>query len=415
MLQQILEIIRSFSHAPWFAAGIIGAGLSAFYALLMLAYRWGWSRLPESDAPAAEPVTRITIVIPARDEAGKIGRCIQALLTQDYPQTLFELIVVDDHSRDQTAAEARKAGGEHITILSLEAILREDPRGYSFKKKAIEVAIERAKGELIVTTDADARPGESWLRRIAARYEQGNCKLIAGPVSYYPDPSWLGKFQELDFLSLVGIAAASIRLGFYNLCNGANLAYEKAAFEAVGGFRDIDQQPSGDDLMLMHRIGKRYPGQVAFVKDKKAIVRTHTERDLAGFWQQRLRWASKSTHYEDRRITLILALVWLFNLSIPLFLALGVLDAAWFRMGLMMFLIKIAADTIFQVPVVRFFSRSQLLWNFLPLQLAHIAYVVLMGPWSTFVPYRWKGRQIDPQVLQRARRRAGSADASKAS
>ncbi len=384
----------------------MAAGLTGAYALLMLAYRWGWGRLPETDRPAQHPQTSITVIVAARNEAGRIGRCVQALRQQDYPDHLFNILVVDDHSRDGTADEARKAGGNKVEVLNLADLLRGDPAGRSFKKKAIELAVERALGQLIVTTDADARPGETWLRRIAGAYELEGWKLIAGPVSFYPDPSFLGKFQELDFLSLVGIAAASIRLGFYNLCNGANLAYEKAAFEAVGGYRGIDDQPSGDDLMLMHKIGKRFPGQVGFLKDKKAIVRTHTEPNLSGLWQQRLRWASKSTHYEDRRITAILAGVWLFNLAIPAFMVLGVYDNAWFRIGLLMFLVKILADTIFQVPVVRFFNRSHLLWNFLPLQLAHIGYVVLMGPWSTFAPYRWKGRRVDPQVLRRARRLA---------
>ena len=370
----------------------------------MIAYRWGWKRLPETDLPALHPSTRITIIVPARNEAGRIGRCVQALRNQDYPAELYEILVVDDHSHDQTAEEAQKAGGGMVRVLRLSELLRNDPEGRSYKKKAIELAIAEAKGQLIVTTDADARPGESWLSRLAGAYEREGWKLIAGPVSFYPDPTWLGKFQELDFLSLVGIAAASIRLGFYNLCNGANLAYEKAAFEAVGGFRGIDQQPSGDDLMLMHKIGGMFPGQVGFLKDKKAIVRTHTEPNLSGLWQQRLRWASKSTHYEDRRITLILVGVWLFNCCIPLFMAMGVFDIAWFRIGLLMFLIKMLADTIFQVPVVRFFSRSHLLWNFLPLQIAHIVYVVLMGPWSTFAPYRWKDRRVDPNVLQRAKR-----------
>jgi len=403
-----LSIFSWFTQAPWHAGGLIAAGLTGGYALLMLAYRWGWSRLEETNEPAEQPRTTITVIVPARNEAGRIGRCVQALRQQDYPAHLLEIMVIDDHSRDGTADEARKAGGEYVQILNLAEALKSRPKGKAYKKIAIELAVAQAKGTLIVTTDADARPGESWLRRIAGAYEKKGWKLIAGPVSYYPDPSLLGKFQELDFLSLVGIAAASIRLGFYNLCNGANLAYEKEAFIAVDGFRGIDDQPSGDDLMLMHKIGRRSPGQVGFLKDKAAIVRTHTEPDISGLWQQRLRWASKSTRYEDRRITLILTGVWLFNLTIPVFAALGVLDDAWFRISLLMFLVKIVADTVFQEPVLRFFNRSQLLWSFLPLQLAHIIYVVLMGPWSTFAPYRWKGRRVDPQVLNRARRLAQS-------
>ncbi len=464
-MPSVWQMLAWFAQAPWYAGGLLAAGLTGAYVLLMMIYRWGWMRTPESEHsdlhpathppsypaahppsyppahsskipstfpathstshqnkpqpthPAAQPAipathqnhhpsTPITVIVPARNEAGRIGHCVQALCSQDYPAELYEILVIDDFSRDGTAQEALKAGGSQVRVIALAEWLEKEPGVRAFKKKAIEIAVAQAKGQLILTTDADARPGQSWLSRMAAAYERKGWKMIAGPVSYYPAPSMLGKFQELDFLSLVGIAAASIRLGFYNLCNGANLAYEKAAFEAVGGFEGIDQQPSGDDMMLMHKIGRKFPGQIGFLKDKKAIVRTFPEPDLAGFWQQRLRWASKSTHYEDRRITLILVGVWLFNLFIPLFMLLGVLDAAWFRIGVMMLFFKIVADTLFQVPVLRFFNRSHLLWNFLPMQLSHIVYVVFMGPWSTFAPYRWKGRRVDPQVLERAKRRA---------
>lgn len=400
-------VLHAFAEAPWAAGGAIAASISGGYALLMLAYRWGWTRTPAGVEPHVPPQTRVTVVVPARNEAGRIGRCVEAIRRQDYPPDLLEILVIDDHSRDATAEEARRAGGPMVRVLDLRALLQEQPalRPFrAYKKWAIERAVEQASGSLIVTTDADARPGENWLRRMVAAHEREGWQMVAGPVAFYPLPSFLGRFQELDFLSLVGIAAASIRLGFYNLCNGANLAYTKAAFEAVDGFRGIDDQPSGDDLMLMHKIGRRFPGQVGFLKDQQAIVRTFPERHFADFWQQRMRWAAKSTRYEDVRITIILAAVWLFNLAIPVFWLLGVVDAAWFRLGLLMFLIKIAADTIFQAPVVRFFNRTQLLWSFLPLQVAHVVYVIVLGPMSTFGGYRWKGRKFSPASRRRARK-----------
>jgi cellulose synthase/poly-beta-1,6-N-acetylglucosamine synthase-like glycosyltransferase len=402
------DLLNAFAQAPWAAGGLVAAALSGSYALLMLAFRWGWTRTPETDAPAARPRTRVTVIVPARDEAGRIGHCIRALKRQDYPAGLVQILVVDDHSRDGTAEEAREAGGDRVLVLSLRDLLRAEPanrRFRAYKKWAIERAVARATGELIVTTDADARPGESWLSRIVGAHERHGWQLLAGPVAFYPTTRLLGRFQELDFLSLVGIAGASIRLGFHNLCNGANLAYTREAFLAVGGYRGLDDLPSGDDLLLMHRIARHYPGRVGFLKDRRAVVYTRPEKDLAGFWQQRLRWAGKSTRYEDRRITLILAGVWLFNLAIPAFWVLGVVDAAWFRIGLLMFLIKIAADTLFQAPVVRFFRRTQLLWSFLPLQLLHLAYVIVIGPWSTFGGYRWKGRTVEPPSRRRLRAR----------
>ena len=83
------------------------------------------------------PSTRITIIVPARNEAGRIGRCVQALRNQDYPAELYEILVVDDHSHDQTAEEAQKAGCGMVRVLRLSELLRNYPEGRSYKKKAI--------------------------------------------------------------------------------------------------------------------------------------------------------------------------------------------------------------------------------------------------------------------------------------
>lgn len=216
--------------------------------------------------------------------------------------------------------------------------------------------------------------------------------MIAGPVNFFHDRTLLGKFQTLDFLSLVGIAAASIKNGFYNLCNGANLAYTKEAFLAVGGYNGIDHIASGDDMMLMHKIGKHYPGKIMYIKNKDAIVYTHTEKDLASFWQQRLRWTSKSTHYEDKRITYMLTFVYLFNLLQLANLVTGLFIPFYLRLSLWQFMVKIVIDTLFIYSVARFFRRENLLWLFLPVQVVHVVYVILIAPFSLFGNYNWKGR-----------------------
>lgn len=58
------------------------------------------------------------------------------------------------------------------------------------------------------------------------------------------------------------------------MCNGANLAYEKTAFDKVNGFTGIDNIASGDDMLLMHKIWKHYPDRVHYLKSKAAIVTT---------------------------------------------------------------------------------------------------------------------------------------------
>ena len=174
----------------------------------------------------------------------------------------------------------------------------------SYKKKAIETAIGLAKGSLIVTTDADCIVQPEWLKTIASYYENSGAVFIAAPVVYNdpsPGDSFFKKFfkifQSLDFMTLQGITGASVYKKFHNMCNGANLAYEKKVFHEVGGFEGIDNIASGDDMLLMHKIQKLYPDKIKYLKSTNVIVQTQPAETVKEFINQRIRWASKADKY----------------------------------------------------------------------------------------------------------------------
>src|SRR5689334_21528005 len=74
------------------------------YAILIAYYNKGWQRCAEFIPPADfQPTEKVTVIIPARNEADNITSCLASLQNQTYPSALFEIIVVDDHSEDKTA------------------------------------------------------------------------------------------------------------------------------------------------------------------------------------------------------------------------------------------------------------------------------------------------------------------------
>lgn len=200
-------------------------------------------------------------------------------------------------------------------------------------KKAIEIAIGIASGDLIVTTDADCTAPPDWIRCLASCQYRQKAVFIAAPVKIDAVPTLLSIFQSLDFMTLQGITGASVFKRFHSMCNGANLAYEKKVFYEVGGFKGIDNLASGDDMLLMHKIATRYPDQVFFVKSKSAIISTQASETWKSFFQQRIRWASKADKYEDKRIFAVLVLVYFLNLLILFFLVLGI----WYPTALLFF------------------------------------------------------------------------------
>ena len=157
----------------------------------------------------------------------------------------------------------------------------------------------------------------------------------------------------------------------------------------MDGFKDIDHISSGDDMMLMHKMAKKFNGKIAYLKNKEAIVYTNTEKDFITFWHQRVRWTSKSTHYEDKRITAILAFVYLSNLLIVTNLVIGFFYPPLLKLAMFQFLAKLCIDTLFAYSVTKFFRRENLLWLFLPMQILHIIYIILVAPAGVFGKYYW--------------------------
>lgn len=373
------------------------------YSALILFYRKSWLGINDfihEEINAENKWPFISIIIAARNEEKNIGKCIQSLFHQTYPENKFEIIITDDHSTDGTVSVINSFQKENIRVISL-ADFTQNKILNSYKKKSIETALQFAKGELIVTTDADCVAPEKWLETLALFYKEKKPVLIAAPVSFTDSgndksslANFLKIFQSLDFMTLQGITGASVHKKFHNMCNGANLAYEKKVFFEVNGFEGIDEIASGDDMLLMQKIQKVYPDKVMFLKSTDAIVQTQCEETLKDFMNQRIRWASKADKYTDKKITGVLLFVYLLNAWILILAISSFFFAKAFYLFLIAFGIKIFVELLFLYPVAKFFGKEKLLWWFVPAQPFHILYTLIAGWLGTFGSYQWKGRKV---------------------
>ncbi|MEO7833879.1 MAG: glycosyltransferase, partial [Ginsengibacter sp.] len=135
------------------------------YISLILYYRKSWMSIMdyvpikifiENELPL------ISVIIAARNEEKNIGNCIQSIINQTYPENKFEIIITDDHSTDKTVSIIQSFQKENIRVIDL-ADFTHNQNLNSYKKKSIEAALQFAKGELIVTTDADCTAPPKWL------------------------------------------------------------------------------------------------------------------------------------------------------------------------------------------------------------------------------------------------------------
>ena len=379
--------------------------LFILYSVLIIYYCIGWCSIPFFTFELKEQnfTTQVSIIIPARNEERNLPVLLQSLLAQSYPAHLFEVIVIDDHSTDRTAAIISTYADQNIKLISL-ADHDSASEINSYKKKAIEIGIEKSKGDLIVTTDADCYLPQNWLSTIVALYEKEKPVFIAAPVSINNNVSFIEIFQALDFMTLQGITGASVYKKLHSMCNGANMAYEKKVFYEVDGFKNIDAIASGDDMLLMHKIYSLHPQKVLYLKNKNAIADTQPVKNIGQFFNQRVRWASKADKYDDKRILPVLLLVYFFNV---LFLAIPVIcifynpeisllhfSFSLFISWLWLMVLKTIVEIIFLIPVANFFNKTSLLVLFPLMQPFHILYTVIAGWLGKFGSYKWKGRKV---------------------
>lgn len=380
----------------YWGALIITAVLLSAYCLLILIYRQWFLQLPVFRIDeGAEPETCFSIIIPARNEEASIRHCVQTVLHQQYPEALFEVIVINDHSTDQTESIIRtmQQTYSNLHLLNLTDYLQ-GTQVNAYKKKAIELAIAQSKGDWIITTDADCTVTDQWLQAYDAYIRKNEPVFVAAPVMFTNNNSFISLFQLLDFMSLQGITAAAVSAGHHSMCNGANIAYRKDVFYEVGQFKGIDQIASGDDMLLMHKIKQHYPNNLGYLFCTEAIVTTAPMPDWKSFFNQRIRWASKADKYRDKSIFWTLVLVYAVNLFLVVLLVISPFFEGGFRNWLMLLIAKTVIELSLMIPVAKFYRHTKALLWFPFMQPFHMAYTVIAGWLGKFGTYQWKGRTV---------------------
>lgn len=367
----------------------ITLALTVFYGSVILYLIRGWYLL-NTPIPKSNPHTTVSVLIAARNEEKNIGLTLQDILNQKFPAHLLEVIVVDDHSTDNTAEIVRSFSNQGVRLIQLN---EKEPLN-SYKKKAISEAINYASGELIVATDADCRMQPMWLNSMVSMYEKEDLLFISGPVMYHNEKNLFERLQTLEFLYLIGLGAAAIGNKKASTCNGANLAYKKDVFVELGGFKGIDELASGDDELFLHKVAERYPDRVGFCKNQAAIVYTEAKESLSSFLSQRKRWASKSTKYKNKPIVIFGVCIWLFNVFLVISAVSALFNPSVWKVVYYCLSFKFLMELVFLLPISRFAKRSTYLIYLPFLSLLHIFYLIFIGIAGNSGKYLWKGRMV---------------------
>lgn len=352
------------------------------YAALLAAFTFASVR-QRRNKPDNSATIGISIVVALRNEENNVEALVKSLLVQQYPQELFEIILVDDHSTDDTIS--RIPTHPQVKVVRIN----NDSQG---KKAALKAGISAAQFPFAALTDADCRPTPFWLGSLASLINREEPTLIAGPVAMQHSQGLISAFQYWELEILQTVTHGSAALGFPTMCNGANLLISTTGYQNAN--LKEGKSSSGDDMFLLHHFLKQN-WRVIFTRSSNAIVYTFPESTFMAMLQQQLRWASKSKHYQHPTTIALGIITFLTNAGLVLLTILTSLGRCTIELLLYAFWIKVmaeAASAYFPRQIVR--GKKPSIFSFLLSSLAMPFYATFVAIASTVVKIRWKGRTI---------------------
>lgn len=346
---------------------------TALYLICIAAFTFGLFNLKERfHSVNKNNLIKVSVLIAARNEEKNIEKLLESLKKQSFPKELFEVIIVNDHSTDNTDEIINDFINKNKELDV--KLLKSEKKG---KKHAISQALHSAINELVIVTDADCVLNDLWIESIVGFYQEEKCKMILAPVLLSPAENLFEKMQVLEHLSLIGSTAGSASIGFPVMCNGANMAYERKAALEVEKFRKDFDIPSGDDMFLLEQFVKCYGhNNVKFLLSKSAVVKTKTCKTIKDFFRQRRRWVSKTKSYTSWKVIVTALIVLFFNLSIISLLVSAFFVPALWSIYILLTLLKFFIDFPLLKNITNFMNQGSLLKWVLPLEIIYPFYVV---------------------------------------
>jgi cellulose synthase/poly-beta-1,6-N-acetylglucosamine synthase-like glycosyltransferase len=363
---------------------ILVAVLFAAYACIHLLIIKGLRSL---SYPVNSDLVSVSIIVAARNEEESIGRCLHALVKQNYPKDMYEIIVVNDRSTDGTAeiVMSMRKKFPFIKLIGIERLSAELPP----KKFALDEGIRNAKHDILVFTDADSYPPQQWLREVVKAFTPA-VGVVAGysPFEWKATASfqhrWGDRFLRYEELKNTIGAAAGIGLNNAYMCTGRNFAYRRAVFTEVGGFDKIKQSMSGDDDLFIQVVQRDTRWQIRYMTSPESVVVTEPPVSLEEFVNQRKRHFSAGKYY-PQTMKLVYGAAHAFN-AVALFTLI-----VFPVVGAIICTAKLIIDWYIMSCGTRLFGNRELLGQIVPLELMFVLYTIIIGPIGYLGQFEWKG------------------------
>ena len=364
-----------------------------FYLFTIAVLVIGFDKVKDFNLRDLQSKNKFTVIIPFRNEAENLQELLSSIYRLNYPITHFEIILVNDESQDNSIEIINtfipKSNLKNSASITVIDNLR---RTNSPKKDAISSAIKKAKYDWIITTDADCVLPKYWLDAFDEFIQSNNPICIVAPVCYQNPNTFLDRFQTLDFLSLQGATIGGFGIKENFLANGENFGYKRCVFLEINGFTGNENIASGDDIFLLEKFKKLNIKEVSYLKSDLATVTTKPVCNFESLIQQRLRWASKTSHNPNWFSKFLGLIVFLGNFACILMFLLMLFQILNVRTAVALLVIKFGVDFLLLFKTSRFFKQESVLLSFLSSSILYPLFSVAVVLLSFFNSFEWKDR-----------------------
>ncbi|MFC2083814.1 glycosyltransferase [Bacteroidota bacterium] len=337
-----------------------------------------FKRVSETKLPS------VSVIVAVRDEEENIHDCIRSLNNLNYPDEKIEIIIIDDHSTDNTSEIVKNfiSNKQKFKLLFVEKQIGK----LSGKANAISNAIKEARGEIILTTDADCAVSPNWAKTIASYFTE-DVAVVCG-FTNQNENKLFGAMQSVDFIYLLAVASGLINLGKPLSCIGNNMSYRRDVYDEMGGYESLPFSVTEDSRLLI-AIDKLKKYKILYPLDPEGLVTSKPCTDLKSLYLQKKRWGvgGLDTDFFGYGVMGIGFLLHICILLVPVFLSLNVLLFAFSKFILDYFLLFYVYHKL----------RLKLkLTHFLLFELYFILYVILL-PFILLINrnVNWKGRDYE--------------------
>ena len=358
------------------------------YGITIIRYIHYWKNLEKNKrnfSPTNE--VNVTIIISCRNESHNIKNIVSNFLFQNFNNKKLELILINDHSTDDTYEIMKRYSEKNKRIRYINL----DSQFYG-KKNAIRKGVSESKGDIIMCTDADCLFSKNWVSKITECFSDSSIHFVSSPVSILPEGSFFSNFQEMELIALVGSTASEIHSGNPVICNGANIAFRKTSYQSINA--NILKNMNLDDISLMHLFNDLYKGSIYFFNDYESIVYTYPMKNIKNIVLQKTRWVSGFKSINDRYSIVISFIVFIMNFLICFLLIACIFNFKLFNTFLVFFTVKMILDYFYFKELVSFFKRKYLLIYLPVFEVIHAFLSIVVVTLSYCIPIYWKGRKI---------------------